>query len=374
MDNTKNKTKFNLTSGDSSSNVFYAVPEKKPVNPKVEEPVPEVVEQAPVAVEEVKEEAYVPVKRKKRFKLSLKNKKALSGWMFCLPFVLGIIGIYIPIIYESIKVSFYGSAGKVEVFNFSAYVAVFTDPEGDTLTITHAIRDLIIQIPAIVIFALFMAIILNQKMTGRTFFRAIFFLPVILSTGVIDAIDADASMADAVENAGGGVDTGSGESAGLVSALDMQALLSTVNLRLTLGNKTFDLVEIVTLLINNIFNIVSRSGVQMLIFLSGLQSISPSIYESCQMEGATAWETFWKITLPMISPMILVNSIYTVVDLFTAADNRVMQALKGYGGMFNALNPGNHSAGIWVYLLLVLVVIVAIVLVLRTVTFYQKRD
>ena len=315
----------------------------------------------------------VMMTQKKRAKLSLKGKKALSGWLFCLPFVLGIIGIYIPIIYESIKVSFYGSRGNAESINFDAYKVVL---EGDFLvTIVDAIRDLIIQIPAIVIFALFMAIILNQKMTGRSFFRAVFFLPVILSTGIIDAIDARASMGDAVENAGGGIDNNAGDSgSGLVSALDMQALLSSVNLSITLGDKTISLVEIVTLLINNIFNIVSRSGVQMLIFLSGLQSISPSIYESCQMEGATAWETFWKITLPMISPMILVNSIYTVVDLFTAADNRVMQALKGYGGQFRVDFAGNHSAAIWVYLLLVLVVIVAIVLILRTVTFYQKRD
>ena len=130
----------------------------------------------------------------------------------------------------------------------------------------------------------------------------------------------------------------------------------------------------VTTLVNNIFDIVSRSGVQMLIFLSGLQSISPSIYESCQVEGATAWETFWKITLPMISPMILVNAIYTVVDLFTAADNRVMEGLAGYGGMFGDKNPGNFSAGIWVYTALVLVVIVVVALLLRTVVFYQRRD
>ena len=92
------------------------------------------------------------------------------------------------------------------------------------------------------------------------------------------------------------------------------------------------------------------------------------------MEGATAWETFWKITLPMISPMILVNAIYTVVDLFTAADNRVMQGLAGYGGMFGEKNPGNFSAGIWVYTALVLVVIVVVALLLRTVVFYQRRD
>jgi ABC-type sugar transport system permease subunit len=214
-----------------------------------------------------------------------------------------------------------------------------------------------------------MAIILNQKMTGRTFFRAVFFLPVILSTGIIDAIDTRIAAGQIVD--GSSMDEGTGEaSGGLMSSLDIEMLLSSVNLKIG----QFDFAEMVTTLVNNIFDIVSRSGVQMLIFLSGLQSISPSIYESCQVEGATAWETFWKITLPMISPMILVNAIYTVVDLFTAADNRVMQGLGGYGGMFGDKNPGNFSAGIWVYTALVLVVIVVVALLLRTVVFYQRRD
>ncbi|MBO5338518.1 MAG: sugar ABC transporter permease [Clostridia bacterium] len=373
--NTKYKTRFNATSFDSEANVYQTSPQPKPIEEVevVEEVVvEESVQQAAAPVIDTTPDYVAPV-RKKRFRLSLKSKKALSGWLFCLPFVLGIIGIYIPIIYESIKVSFFGEQGTSEVFSFSNYIHVFTET-GFSTTIVHAVRDLIIQIPAIVVFSLFMAIILNQKMAGRTFFRAIFFLPVILSTGIIDALDAQMTVADALENAGGGVDTNSGEAAGgLVSALDMQALLSNVNLEIKLGDTTFNLVDTVTLLINNIFNIVSRSGVQMLIFLSGLQSISPSIYESCQMEGATAWETFWKITLPMISPMILVNSIYTVVDLFTAADNRVMQGLLGYGGEF-LKNRGYYSAAIWVYILLVLVVIVVITLLLRTVVFYQRRD
>ncbi len=376
--NTKYKTRFNASSLGSEDNVYQLIPQEKPQalqeEPVAKEEVVETVVAEPVKeVAEPQAEQTTTTVRKKRFKLSLKSKKALSGWMFCLPFVLGIVGIYIPIIYESIKVSFFGPSGTDEVFSFSNYIYVFTET-GFSTTIVDAVRDLIIQIPAIVVFSLFMAIILNQKMTGRTFFRAIFFLPVILSTGIIDALDAQMSVADAVEGAGGGIDTNSGEEAGgLVSALDMQALLSSVNLKITLGDKTLDLVEIVTLLINNIFNIVSRSGVQMLIFLSGLQSISPSIYESCQMEGATAWETFWKITLPMISPMILVNAIYTVVDLFTTADNRVMKGLLGYGGIFRE-NRGYYSSAIWAYILLVLVVVVAITLIMRMFVFYQRRD
>ncbi len=348
--------------------------------PRVEEPVVE-QEETPVVEEVVVEESVsadasaatatvqTATYRKKKKGLSLKSKKALSGWLFCLPFVLGIIGIYLPMVIKSIEVSFRGSKGNNDFFSFDAYVAVFNDPNGFTKTVLDAMGDLVLQIPAIVIFALFMAIILNQKMTGRTFFRAVFFLPVILSTGIIDAIDTQISAGEMNES--GAVDDNTGsEGDGFISALDVEALLSSVNI--TIGK--FNMAEMVTSLINKIFMIVSRSGVQMLIFLSGLQSISPSIYESCQMEGASAWETFWKITLPMISPMILVNAIYTVVDLFTAADNRVMQGLAGYGGMFGSNNPGNFSAGIWIYILLVLVVVIVVALLMKTVVFYQRRD
>ena len=349
-------------------------------SPKVRKKI-QAVEEA--TVEEKQEptikEAQAPAitKKKRKAKLSLTGKKALSGWLFCLPFVLGILGIYLPIVFKSIEVGFHGPMGNDPAFTLNAYKAVFIDMKGEFVfldTVKDAVRDLIIQIPAIVIFSLFMAIILNQKMTGRAFFRAIFFLPVILSTGIIDAIDADIHAGDVAD--GSTMDEGAGEAAssGLVSTLDIEMLLSSVNLKFTLGNNTIDLVKIVTDLVNDIFNIVSRSGVQMLIFLSGLQSISPSIYESCQVEGASAWETFWKITLPMISPMILVNAIYTVVDLLTAADNRVMEGLGGYGGMFGDKNPGNFSAGIWVYTAIALLIIVVVALILRTVVFYQRKD
>ena len=276
------------------------------------------------------DEEYIPL-RKRRKGLSLQGKKALSGWLFCLPFIIGIICIYLPMIIKSVEVSFYGSMGNYDYFSFDAYRYVFFQDGMFTQTILDAMGDLVLQIPAIVIFSLFMAVILNQKMTGRTFFRAVFFLPVILSTGIIDFVDARYAMAQMTESGGIDDNTGAAAGGGMIDALDVEALLANVNLKIG----EFSLAETVTSLINSIFKIVSRSGVQMLIFLSGLQSISPSIYESCQMEGATAWETFWKITLPMISPMILVNAVYTVVDMFTAADNRVMMGLLGYGGQLN---------------------------------------
>ena len=313
--------------------------------------------------------------RKKRGKMSLLQKRSLSGWLFALPFLIGILFVYAPIIFTSLRVTFSDIAtdGSMTFVGFKYYKQVLTTDPWFPITIVDGLQDLILQIPAIVIFALFMAIILNQKMTGRAAFRAIFFLPVILSTGIIDRLNSTDAFGNAISGSSGAIDNNTGEeAAGIVSTLDIQQLLGGIKL----GS---GLVEYVTKLVNDIFDIVSRSGVQMLIFLSGLQSISPSIYESCQVEGASAWETFWKITLPMISPMILVNAVYTVIDLFTCYDNRVMmlmeQALNkrgDYGGDAGGASVAGAMA--WIYIGIVLLFIVIVALILKTFVFYQRRD
>jgi len=132
------------------------------------------------------------------------------------------------------------------------------------------------------------------------------------------------------------------------------------------------LVEYVTTAINNIYDIVNRSGVQMLIFLAGLQSISPAIYESVQIDGASSWETFWKITFPMISPMILVNAVYTVIDSFTTDSNVVMRFISD---QYNQPN-GNviSSAMAWMYFLIVIGIIALVAGIFSAFVFYQRRD
>ena len=109
----------------------------------------------------------------------------------------------------------------------------------------------------------------------------------------------------------------------------------------------------------------------MLIYLAGLQSISPAIYESCSIDGASGWETFWKITFPMISPMILVNAVYTVIDSFTSQSNEVMTYInKAYGNGGRELS----SAMAWMYFLIVIVIIGVVAALLSAYVFYQKRD
>ena len=131
------------------------------------------------------------------------------------------------------------------------------------------------------------------------------------------------------------------------------------------------LVEMIVNLVGSIASIINRSGVQILIFLASLQSISPAIYESCQIDGATSWETFWKITFPMVSPMILVNGIYTIIDSFTTDSNSVMGVIdEAYA------SGGAHlSAAMgWMYFLVVLAVVGLLAAVMSAYVFYQRRD
>lgn len=316
------------------------------------------------------------VTKKKMKKAALDSKKARAGWLFVLPFVVGMIFIYLPIIVDSLVLSFQKTTptatGISRTFvGFQNYSeALFTDPSFVKI-LTSSLKQLVLDVPAIVIFSLFMAIVLNQKMIGRAVFRAIFFVPVILSTGLIDSIDQSNMMASYMD---GSIDTG-GSAASTVSEI-----VSAVDIKKLLGNMIVgtELVEYVVGIVNGIFNIVNRSGVQLLVFLAGLQSINPSIYESCTMEGATPWETFWKITFPMISPMILVNTVYTVIDSFTSESNQVMTHINsvylGESGIVANSVRTISTAMSWIYFLLVVVLLGLVALIISRFVFYQRKD
>lgn len=319
----------------------------------------------------LKKSAAAP-KKKKRRGASLEKKKARSGWFFVAPFVIGFALVYLPMIISSINLSF----NKVKIVpggNFQLiwqglanYQEVLFGDVGTTFvqTLTTGLTQLIIDIPAIVIFSLFMAVLLNQKMIGRAAFRAIFFVPVILSTGLIAEIDAANVLQQNMEN--GGIENGSGTQSTadqLISAADVTILFETMKI----GT---GLVDYVVQLVNNVYGIINRSGVQMLIFLAGLQSISPAIYESCSIDGATAWETFWKITFPMISPMILVNTVYTVIDSFTSESNQVMNYIQTHYDTSTV----ESTAMAWIYFVIVILIVALVSAILSAYIFYQRRD
>ena len=317
-------------------------------------------------------------RKEKRRSRSLDVQKSRMGWLFVAPFLIGFLLIYLPMIVESIRFSF----GEISIQAGGGYVlldagwsnysyALSTDPQFTT-TLVGSLTDLAFDVPAIVIFSLFMAVLLNQKMRGRAIFRAIFFIPVIVSTGIIESIDKTNSLISNMEQMNGGSGgsdlEGTNSGAQILSVMDLTSLFR--GMQIGAG-----IVEYVVSLVNDVYNIVNKSGVQMLIFLAGLQSISPAIYESCHIDGASSWETFWKITFPMISPMILVNTIYTVIDSFTSQSNRIMAYIKSINESSSLKNADVISTAMaWMYFLVVILVLAIVAGIFSAYVFYQRKD
>ena len=165
-------------------------------------------------------------------------------------------------------------------------------------------RNIIINTPLIVIFSLFAAILLNRKFKGQGIVRVIFFLPIVLGLNIVVNLMTMSQGSSYIDARTSGV---------TVFSSDM---LQNVFLNAGLGQ---GMVTFLASSVSRIFTIMAQSGVQILIYLAGLQSINPSLYEVADIEGANQYETFWKITLPLIAPLMVFVAIYTVVDMFLAS-------------------------------------------------------
>ncbi len=295
------------------------------------------------------------VPRKSR--LFEKRDNQMIGLVFVSPFLIGFVCIFAQMLYDGLHAAFstaqLGSSGMTYTFtgwdNF--YYALRVDP----LFIGRVLEDLkslLVTIPLIMIFSLFIAVVLNNHIWGRTVFRVIFFLPVIISTGLLTELDANNAVMTTM-------------SAAAVESSGDSAIANIGDISLFLQQLQFSpgLIETVSGIANNVVDIVNRSGVQILIFLAGIQSISPSIYEAADVEGATGWEKFWKITLPMVSPIMVVCLVYTVVECLTGSSSPLMshiEYLAFTGGKF-----GEAAAMSWMYFAVVVVTIGILALMIR---------
>ena len=237
------------------------------------------------------------------FRLTLHQKQKYRGIWFILPWLVGFLFLFFVPLINSLRYSF--STLKVNDSGFSLVSAGWSNFENALFqdetyvrTLIESMLNMVINVPLIVIFSLFAAVLLNQRFKGRALTRAIFFLPVILASGVIAA----AESGDYAQAIVGSASRQSNEEFAMFQNLEIAKLLlrSGVN---------FQIVEYFLGAVDWIYQIITASGVQILIFLAGLQSISGSLYEASKIEGATGYESFWKITFPMISPLILTNVI-----------------------------------------------------------------
>ena len=303
-------------------------------------------------------------KKNRRRGLSLERKKSLFGYVFVSPIIIGMVAIYIPVLVQSCIYSFTENAGRYgEDYKFVGWQnyhdALFVE-SGFLQNVYSSTVALLPQIFIILIFAFFMANILNQNFRGRSVARVIFFIPVVLSTGIVTYFDNLSSMTDIYEG-GEKLDIG-GAAANTFDFVEIEAMLLSA-----LGNS--GLATIISGAIGSLYTVITSSGVQMLIFLSGLQSISINMYEAAKVEGATGWEVFWKISFPMISPLILVNLLYTVIDLFTSVDNATISFIAKY--YENVATYSIASAFSWMYTILLLLFVGIVFVLVQKLIVYQ---
>jgi ABC-type sugar transport system permease subunit len=284
------------------------------------------------------------MKKQKNKLAGLQKRKAIAGYLFISPFIIGFLAFMVKPLLQSLHMSFsevsLGSGNFTLTFNKleNLNYAFRVDPEYTRLLVEELGRMVVYSL-AIIVFSFFVALILNQKFKGRALVRAIFFLPVILSSGVILGLETNnqlmATLAAQIE------DTTSGVS--ITAALE--EILRTSGVGVRAFEKVFEVID-------NIYDVAIASGIQIIIFLSGLQTISSSMYEAADIAGCTKWESLWKITFPMISSMFLVNWIYTVVDFCMRSDNEVIKKIQAV--MIDQMQYGRASAMSWVYFIVVL--------------------
>ena len=301
-----------------------------------------------------------PEKKKKQKKmLDLSQQQARAGWLFISPFIFGVCMFFIiPLIksfwYSLTDVQFI-LGGTITTWNdFANYIEAFRGDIDFLPMLTTALGNILWQVPVIIIFSMFIALILNQKFRGRVFARAIFFLPVIVTSGIIISIINNDYYAGQVEQGG---QTSSMFSVGSIQTILMNSGFSD------------ELIELFVTIADNIFNITWKSGVQILLFLAGLQSVPGQLYEAAKVEGATGWETFWKITFPMITPQIIINVTYSVVDSFTDYENEVMQYVYNLG--FFQMRYGYSSAVAWIFFICIIAILGIVNFFLNKIAFYQ---
>lgn len=279
------------------------------------------------------------------------TKRKLRDWMygyiFLAPWIVGILFFFVWAMGQSLNYSVH----KIVMDNgvqtyplehwYDNYAAVFSLETNLPTTLGSFAISLVLQVPIIIAFSLIIAMLLNSKIRCRGLFRMIFFLPVIIATGpVMNMLTA--------------------QGAASVPMMSDGSLLNLLS-----GLPQF-LLEPITELFNSLILILWNSGIQILIFLSGLQKVSTTMYEAAKIDGASGWETFWKITLPTVKPIILLNAIYTVVSLATGGTNEIIELI--YAATYTTPWTKGYSYGMafsWIYTAIIGVILIGVFLLLK---------
>ena len=288
------------------------------------------------------------------------------GLVFMIPWIAGFLLFFLYPFFYSIYLSLQnvafseGGGFTTRFVGIDNYIAAIARDENFIRHAAASLADLFISVPVCLVFSFFVAVLLRQKFHGNFIVKAIFFLPVILGTGVFLSVQSSTAGVQnmALESA---LDEG-------VGSMQMLQSMNIVHILQDIGVPE-EITEYITGPVDRIYSVISMSGVQIFIFLAGLNAISPSLYEAAYIEGASGWVAFWKITFPMVSPVIVVNVVYSLIDNFTMSTNEAMNYISETA--FSQFNYGLSSAMAWIYCFVLTLLVGAAVLLISKKVVYQ---
>jgi len=278
-------------------------------------------------------------------KLRHRQREALTGLSFIGIWIIGFLVLTCYPLIRTLMFSFSdvritADGIKTEYVGWQNYnEALFLDVQFGDILVNYMLETMLI-VPVIVVFALIVALLLNVSLRGRGVFRTIYFLPVIITSGPVvkQLMDQGATTLPGIQD--------------VLEASRLQEQFPGV------------LADLITFLLSSFITILWFSGVQMLIFLAGLQKLDSSLYEAASIDGASKWESFWKLTLPLLNPMIVVNIVYTVIMQSIFALNPVIEYIQD--AMYDpALGMGNSAAMAWLYFVAMLLMLAVFVFLVR---------
>jgi ABC-type sugar transport system permease subunit len=263
----------------------------------------------------------------KLLRMTMQRRRTLEALMFLSPWLLGVALFFASPVFISFRLSFSEitqlKGFVMEWVGWENYQHIFFWDINFTPMFLQVVGDTLLNTPIALVFSLVIAILINRPIRGRAFFRTAFFLPVLLGSGYVMK-----------QLLGLGV-----EGMAVTTGIQLPTLISDL-----LGP---GISEVVQPILDRITVVLWKSGVQIVLFLAGLQGIPTSLYEAARCDGATEWEMFWKVTLPMISPVILMNLVYTIVAFFTDANNPIVDYILQQS--FRNTQFARGAAMSWVY-------------------------
>jgi ABC-type sugar transport system permease subunit len=285
-------------------------------------------------------------------RMTLRRRNALNGYIFISIWVVGLLIFFLIPLFRNFALSVTNAQlstvrdGSYRYIGLQNYIEAFSVDIEFLPYLLDTMQSLIIDVPVILAFSLAVALLAVQPMRGNTVFRAIFFLPVVIGSAVVVG-----RLFDQLGN----------------QLVLFRGQAAQQFLYIYLGDQ---LPYFISFLSRSVF-VLWRSGVQILIFIAGLKSIDPALYEVSQVDGASGWSQFWKITLPMLSPVILINITYTIIDSFTDYFNTVLRYIRVVTFQQNTMRLGYPSALGVIYFVLVFLLVIIIFAGVSRFTFYR---